>query len=454
MHLLYSAALILYFLAAIPTVVYRRMRRGKAIGRIADRLGRLPDAINIDHAPSIWIHAVSVGEVLAAQSLFKELRERYPGHRLVLSTTTVTGQVVAIQCGQALDAVFYAPLDLPPFVARSLDRVSPDLVVFVDTEIWPNWLRACRRRGVKTLIVNGRISDRSYRRYRLAQPFMRRFLRDLDHVCAQTDVWGRRFVDLGLSSDRLSVTGSLKFDALDIASAASALHVGDRALQYFAFAVDRPVVLAASTLRGEEEPVLRAFQQVCTITNDAVLILAPRHPERAEEAMKLARRQGFEAVLRTGLSLETPPDARVVVLDTIGELPRLFQLATLVFVGGSLVPAGGHNILEPAVFGKPILFGPNMQNFREIAELFVRHRAALQVHTEAELERALVALLEDPVKCASLGAAARALVDANKGARAKTLRDMAVLLPPAVESHRDPGAGDSGDTRPLRAVPS
>ena len=454
MHLLYSAALILYFLAAIPTVVYRRIRRGKAMGRIADRLGRLPDAINIDHARSIWIHAVSVGEVLAARSLFEELRQRYPDHRLFLSTTTVTGQAVALQCGEALDAVFYAPFDLSPFVTRSLDRVLPDLVVFVDTEIWPNWLRACRRRGVKTLIVNGRISDRSYRRYRLARPFMRRFLRDLDHVCAQTDVWARRFADLGLSSDRVSVTGSLKFDALDIASTASALHVGDRVLQYFAFAVERPVVLAASTLKGEEEPVLRAFQQICATANDAVLILAPRHPERAEEVRKLARRRGFDAVLRTALSIETPPDARVVVLDTIGELPRLFQLATLVFVGGSLVPAGGHNILEPAVFGKPILFGPSMQNFREIAELFVRHHAALQVQTEAELERALVALLEDPVRRASLGAAARALVDSNKGARAKTFGDMAALLPPAVESHEDPRVGERGDTPTLRAVPS
>ena len=452
MYLLYSTALLLYLLAAVPTVIYKRLRRGKAIGSIAHRLGRLPDALNVDHVRSIWIHAVSVGEVLSARPLLKGLRQRYPNHRLVLSTTTATGQEVARQLGDDLDGVFYAPLDLPLLVARSLDRVSPDLVVFVDTEIWPNWLRACQRRGVKTMIVNGRISDRSVRRYQLARPFMRRFLPDLDWVCAQTDVWGRRFVDLGFPPDRLSVTGSLKFDALDVVSTGSTLHVGDRALQYFSFATNRPVMLAASTLRGEEEPVLRAFRQILEISADAILILAPRHPERAAEVQKTTRSHRFESVLRTALSLETPPAANVVVLDTIGELPRLFQLATLVFVGGSLVPAGGHNILEPAVFGKPILFGPHMHNFGEIADLFVRHDAAWQVQTPAELERGIVTLFEDPVRRASLGAAARAVVDANKGARAKTLAAIAGLLPPEA-AHDEGNEGHDGDLRTLRAVP-
>ena len=446
MHLLYTGGLLLYFLAILPAVVYRRLRHGKAIGRVADRLGRLPATVNANHQRSVWIHAVSVGEVLAARSLLAELRRRYPDHRLFLSTTTATGQEVALQLGDALDGVFYAPLDLPPFVARSLDRIAPDFVLFVDTEIWPNWLRACRRQGVPTVIVNGRISDRSYRRYRLARRFMRHFLRDVTQVCAQTDIWGRRFVDLGLPADRLSVTGSLKFDALDVVSAGSTLHVGDRALQFFSFTAGRPVVVAASTLHGEEEPVFQAFQRIREIAADAVLLVAPRHPERAAEACDVARGHGLDVVLRTMLSVETPPEADVVVLDTIGELPRLFQLATVVFVGGSLVPAGGHNILEPAVFGKPILFGPHMHNFQEIAELFVSHAAAWQIQSPAELEQALVALLEDPVRCASLGAAARALVDANKGARARTLAVLADLVPPGAAPHES-GVGT------LRAVP-
>ena len=446
MHLLYTVALLFYFLALLPAVAYSRLRRGKAVGRVADRLGRVPDTINPTHTRSIWIHAVSVGEVLAARSLLRDLRLTYPAHRLLLSTTTATGQKVAEQLGDAVDGVFYAPLDFPPFVARSLDRIAPDLVVFVDTEIWPNWLRACRRRGVKTVIVNGRISDSSHRGYRLGRPFMTRVLADLDHVCAQTETWGHRFVDLGLPPERLSVTGSLKFDALDVASTGADLHVGDRALRFFAFTANRPVLVAASTLRGEEEPVLQAFRRLRDSANEAVLILAPRHPERAEEARSMAIRYGFDVAMRTTLSLETGHAPDVVVLDTIGELPRLFQLATLVFVGGSLVPAGGHNILEPAVFGKAIVFGPHMNNFREIASQFVQHSAAVQVSSPVALTDALVALLADPVRRASLGAAAQALVEANKGARAKTLSVIADILPP--------GAPDlERDVRTLRAVP-
>ena len=446
MHLLYSVALLFYVLALLPVVAYKRLRHGKAVGRLTDRLGWLPGAINPGHARSIWIHAVSVGEVLAAGSLLHDLRQAYPAHRLLLSTTTATGQDVAEQLGSAVDGVFYAPLDIPPFVARSLDRIAPDLVIFVDTEIWPNWLRDCRRRGVKTVIVNGRISDRSLRGYRLGRPFMKRVLGDLDHVCAQTEAWGLRFVDLGLPPDRLSVTGSLKFDALDVMSTGADLHVGDRALRFFAFAEDRPVLVAASTLRGEEEPVLQAFRRIRESADDAVLILAPRHPERAEEALNLASRYGFDVSMRTALSIENTAAPDVVVVDTIGELPRLFQLATLVFVGGSLVPAGGHNILEPAVFGKPIVFGPHMSNFSEIASLFVDQSAALQVSSPNALAEALSALLADPVRRASLGAAAKALVEANKGARFKTLKIFADILPPGA---RDP----EGTVRTLRAVP-
>ncbi|MDX1390703.1 MAG: 3-deoxy-D-manno-octulosonic acid transferase, partial [Acidobacteriota bacterium] len=335
--------------------------------------------INPQHARSIWIHAVSVGEVLAARALLQDLRRRYPGHRLLLSTTTATGQQVARQLEEAVDGLFYAPLDFSPIVSRALDRVAPDLVIFVDTEIWPNWLRACRRRGVKTVLVNGRISDGSLRGYRLGRRFMGRVLADVDHVCAQTESWGRRFVELGLPSERLTVTGSLKFDALDVASTGAELHVGDRALRYFRFATERPVLIAASTLRGEEEPVLQAFRRIRETAADALLILAPRHPERADEVQRLARQHGFEVTLRTALSVDAAHPTDVVILDTIGELSRLFRLATLVFVGGSLVPAGGHNILEPAVFGKAIVFGPYMDNFREIASLFIDRGAAVQV---------------------------------------------------------------------------
>ncbi len=445
MHLLYSVALVIYFLILLPVVVYRRVRYGRAVGRLRDRFGRLPEPINCDHRPSVWIHAVSVGEVLTVRSLLLDVRAAYPAHRVFVSTTTSTGQQVARQLGDLVDGVFYAPLDLAPFVARALDRIRPDLVMFVDTEIWPNWLRTCRRRGVKTTIVNARLSDQSYRGYRLVRFFMRRVFQHVDRVCAQTEAWGRRFVDLGLPPERLAVTGSLKFDALDVAATSAELHVGDRVLRYFAFTEGRSVLVAASTLDGEDEPVLRAFASLRETAPEMTLILAPRHPERVGAVEALARRHGFGTVRRSELEVDSTSGADVVVLDTVGELPRLFQLATLVFVGGSLVPSGGHNILEPAVFGKPIVFGPHMSNFAEIAALFIEKSAAVQVGSPQDLEETLARLLADPVQQASLGAAARALVEANRGARARHLAVLAEVLPPDSPSAIP-------DVRDLRAV--
>ena len=446
MYLLYSFVLCAYFVALIPFISYQRLRHRKPVERIQDRLGKLQPGVNPEHDRAIWIHAVSVGEVLASRALLGRLRQRYPTHRLLLSTTTASGQQVARGLGDAVDGTFYAPFDLSPCIARALDRVTPDLLILIDTEIWPNLLHACRRRGVRTILVNGRMSERSYRGYRIVRPFMRRVLNDLDRVCAQTEVWGSRFVDLGFPREALTITGSLKFDALDTSSTRADLHLGDRVLRYFGFTADRPVLIAASTLRGEEEPVLRAFGRIRETTKDAILIVAPRHPERFDEACRIATAFGMEVTRRTDLTLDGPAAAGVVVLDTIGELPRLFQLATLVFVGGSLVPAGGHNLLEPAVFGKPIVFGPHMENFAEIAELFVKHDAAWQIDSARELEAALVTLMADPVRRASLGAGAGALVEAHRGARQRSLHIISELLPPG-------SAAQDNDVRTLRALP-
>ena len=431
MYLLYNLALCVYFVACIPLVGYRAWRRGKPLGRLGDRFGRPPAALNPHGSPSIWIHAVSVGEALAAKTLVAPLKATYPAHRLLVSTTTASGQLVARQLQPAADATFYAPLDFPPCVAGTLDCVAPDLLVLVDTEVWPNLLRACRRRGVRTIIVNGRVSDRSYRGYRLVRRFLRRALDGVDRVCAQNELWGRRFLALGLSPERLTVTGSLKFDAAGDAAAAGD---ADAVLRSFQFAAGRPVFIAASTLRGEEGPVLRAFSRARQSNADALLIIAPRHPERFAEAEAVAAGQGFAVARRTDLDAEAAPAADVIVLDTIGELARLFQLATVVFVGGSLVPAGGHNILEPAVFGRPVLFGPHMENFAGVADLFVERDAAWQIHSESELGEALATLLADAERREALGAAARELVDGNRGARQRTLAAIRALLPPAAGS--------------------
>jgi 3-deoxy-D-manno-octulosonic-acid transferase len=315
-------------------------------------------------------------------------------------------------------------------VNRTLTLVKPRLFIMMETEIWPNLLRACDRAGVKTMLVNGRISSRSYPRYRLVRPFFRRVLRHVDRFCMQSGEYAPRGVGLGADRGRVMVTGSLKFDSLEIPGSSPVERGRNRVLRYFRMSPDRPVIIAASTLKGEEDAILEAFQRIRATMTNALLIIAPRKPQRFDDVERLARRAGWNVARRTELRVDAEPRHDVVVLDTIGELAQLYQVATAVFVGGSLVDSGGHNILEPAVFGKPIVFGPYMQNFAEIARTFLDNGAAVQVRTGRELDSVLLELLGDPVRRARLGAAARALVEANRGARMKTLSAIAQLLPP------------------------
>ena len=429
MYAVYSVLIVLFFLIMSPYFLYQAIRHRKYIRSLPQRLGYLPLSFNFDGDDSIWVHAVSVGEVLTVRALLPELRERYPRLRIFLSTTTMTGQQIARSNLQYVDEVFYFPFDLPPAVKRTMEVVKPRLLIMMETEIWPNLLRACREAGVKTVLVNGRISSRSYPRYRLARPFFRRVLDHVDRFCMQSEESARRIIEMGADRERVSVTGSLKFDSLDIPGITGADRGRNRVLRYFRMSAGRPVIIAASTLKGEEEPVLEAFQRVRATWGNALLIVAPRKPERFDEVERLARRSGWRVSRRTELPVDSEPRVDVVILDTIGELAQLYQVATAVFVGGSLVDAGGHNILEPAVFGKPIVFGPYMHNFAEISKTFTDNRGAIQVRSAGELETVVVDLLSDPVRRASLGAAARALVEANRGARAKSLAVIAQLLP-------------------------
>ena len=429
MYVVYSVLTVAFFVMVSPYLLYQALRYRKYIANLPQRLGYLPVSFNLDGDESIWVHAVSVGEVLTARALLPDLRERYPRLRIFLSTTTMTGQQIARNNLQYIDEVFYFPFDLGFIVKRTLRLVRPRLFIMMETEIWPNLLRACHRAGVKTVLVNGRISSRSYPRYRLGRPFFRRVLRHVDRFCMQSEESARRIVDIGAPRERVTVTGSLKFDSLELPGPTAADRGPNRVLRYFRISPDRPVVIAASTLKGEEEPVLEAFQRVRATMPGALLIIAPRKPERFDEAERLARRAGWNVARRTELRVDSEPRHDVVVLDTIGELAQLYQVATAVFVGGSLVDAGGHNILEPAVFGKPIVFGPHMQNFAEIAQAFVDNGASIQLRSPRELETVLLELLSDPVRRASLGAAARALVEANRGARGKSLSAIAQVMP-------------------------
>jgi len=429
-YLLYSVATLLAAVALSPYFLYQALRHNKYVGSLGQRLGYLPVSFNLDGDESIWVHAVSVGEVMSARPLISELRRRYPRLRIFLSTTTLTGQQIARRSVSDVDGVFYFPFDWAITIRRTFKLVKPKLFIMVETEIWPNLLRECRRRGVRTLMVNGRISSRSFQRYRLVRPFFRRVLGDVDRFCVQGEETARRLVALGADSGRVVITGSLKFDSLD-----PAVRPGrgrERVLRFFRMSPSRQVLVAGSTTKGEEEVVIRAFNRVRSSSAgaNALLVLAARHPERFAEVERLCRQEGLVTVRRTELAIDAEPRADAVVLDTIGELAQLYQIATAVFVGGSLVPAGGHNILEPAIHGKPIVFGPHMHNFKEIADAFLANDAAVQVGSDRELEQAIVTLMNDPVRRARLGAAARALVDASRGATDKTLIVVAELLPP------------------------
>jgi 3-deoxy-D-manno-octulosonic-acid transferase len=429
MYSLYSILVLLIAVIASPWFIYQAVRYKKYVGSLGQRLGYLPVSFNMDGDESIWIHAVSVGEVLTARPLISELKRRYPNLRMFLSTTTMAGQQLARRSVQDVDAVFYFPFDLGFVVRRTLDLVRPKLFIMMETEIWPNLLAECRARGIKTAVVNGRISARSFPRYRLIRPMMRRVLDHIDKFLVQGEESARRFIDLGADPSRVVVTGSLKFDSLEVSPTALQARSRDRVLRYFRMASTRPVIVAGSTMKGEEAHVLRAFRRVRTAAPNTLLVLAPRNPERFGEAEQLARSEGWKVARRSDLAVDAEPRVDIVILDTIGELATIYQIATVVFVGGSLVATGGHNVLEPAVFGKPIVFGPHMENFLEIADAFVSNGAGVQLAGDQELDEAFLSLIGDPVRRARLGAAARALVEANRGANEKSITVLASLLP-------------------------
>ena len=445
MYLLYSVATLIALVALSPYFLYQALRHKKYVGSLGQRLGILPVALNLDNESSIWIHAVSVGEVLSTRPVIDELRKRYPSLRLFLSTTTRSGQQLARRTVTDVDGIFYFPFDWPFTVRRTLATIRPKLFIMVENEIWPTMLRECRRQGVKTVVINARISSRSFPRYRLIKPFFKRVLADIDRFCVQGEETAGRLAALGADRSRMTITGSLKFDALNAAPLPG--RGPTRVLRFFRMSPGRPVLIAGSTMRGEDEAVIRAFNRVRTTAAgaNALLIIAARHPERFADVERLCKSEGLATIRRSDLPIDAEPRCDAVILDTIGELAHLYQIATAVFVGGSLVPAGGHNILEPALYGKSIVFGPHMENFNEIAETFLANRAAIQVHTPRELESTIVALMGDPVRRARLGAAARALIDANRGAKDRTLEVIADLLPP-------PQRGRTATLHPFRLV--
>jgi 3-deoxy-D-manno-octulosonic-acid transferase len=419
MYWLYSLGLGAFFVGGLPAFLIQAVVRGKYRRGLRERLGDVPAWPG--PVPPVWLHAVSVGEVMAATPLARELGQRRPDVPLLVSTVTDTGRAVAEARLPAKQFVFF-PFDFGWAVCTALDRLRPRAVLLTETEIWPNFLRACSTRGIPVVLVNGRISPRSFPRYRRVRRLFGRVLQGIQLFCMQTPEDARRVLDLGAPRERVHVVGNLKFDLAAVGDSGE----GPAVRQMLGLPPSRPVLVAGSTHRGEEGPVLDAFKTVRRSVPELTLLLAPRHPDRLGEVEALLQREGLPWIRRTRLPVDTPP--AVILVDTMGELARLYAVGTVVFVGGSLVPIGGHNVLEPGSHARPVLFGPHMGNFAEMGRLFLEQRAGTQVHDAATLAAEILRLLREPARAGRMGEAARGIVDTHRGAGRRTVDLLEALL--------------------------
>ena len=422
MYFLYSALLAAGMVVASPFWLWQMLRHGKYRKGLGERWGRVPARMaQSPGQPTIWIHAVSVGEVLAVSGLVDKLKAQFPDHRIVVSTTTDTGQKLAgARYGE--QNVFYFPLDFA-FAARPyLRMLKPRLVILAETEFWPNFLRLARSSGARVAVVNARISNRSWPGYKRFRFLLRRVLGHVDVFLSQTEEDRRRLIDIGAPEGRVSVSGNLKFDAPEppepaiLGQLRTALHAENAGL----------VVVCGSTVEGEESLLAPAFQRLFEKHPQSVVLLAPRHPERFDSVAGLLKQQQLKLVRRSQWSGQSLSGS-VLLLDTIGELSALYALADVAFVGGSLVPRGGHNILEPARYGTAILVGEHTENFRDMVELF-RKSEAVKITTARSVQQDLLELAGDAEKRDALGKRAADVLRTQAGATERTLAALKELL--------------------------
>jgi 3-deoxy-D-manno-octulosonic-acid transferase len=415
---LYNALLLIAAVFAVPFYGAKMLVTGKYRRSLGPKFGRLaPETLSRmeEGTPRIWIHAVSVGEVTAAAPIAAALRSRFPGACLVLSTSTETGQAMARKLVTAATVHIYYPLDLPWIVRKVIARVNPDVFVPMETELWPNFIRICRARGTRILLANGRISPRSFRRYRRTRFFWKGILAALDDagVISQTDA--ERLLALGLPVGRIQVLGNAKYDGLAArVSPELEREIADR----LGIAPGEEVLVAGSTHEGEDAVILEVYRRLLEQRPAFKLILIPRHIERGEAVAQLVRQAGFSDCIRmTEINAgRRRRDERVILVDVIGELFKIYSLATVVFCGGSLVPKGGQNLLEAAAWGKVVFHGPHMDDFRDERALLEEAGAGITVLDGEELYRGIRDLLERPDVLRERGERGREVVAANRGA--------------------------------------
>jgi 3-deoxy-D-manno-octulosonic-acid transferase len=400
-------------------MIWRRVWREQAPTHPrCERLGVVP----VPNGAALWLHAASVGEVITARPLIEALRHRYPKHQLIVTTMTATGaeRVEALFGGEVIH--HFVPLDFPGAARRFVNTLAPELAIFFETELWPNLLEACHRQGTPVAVVNGRLSERAMRGYRRLGALMANALAKVDWLAAKSSEDAEHFRELGIPGERLDVVGSLKFD-IDVDD-----RVQGESERLRASLGSRPVWIAASTHPGEDEQVLSAHRRIRAHYPEALLILVPRHPRRFDSVAALCRERG-ECVARRSRSEPVQDETTVYLGDTMGELMRLYGAADVAFVGGSLVPVGGHNLLEPAMLGVPVLSGPELANFLDVAEALRSADALAEVADAEALGEAVSDLFAAPEERLRRGEAGKAAVMAQRGALARTLDGLERLLP-------------------------
>lgn len=416
MFLLYEVLLYLVFVVSFPFFLILGFLRGKYLTNFPARLGVYRSRA-AEH--DLWIHAVSVGEAIAAKTVVAEILRQRPGTSIVFTTTTITGQTQARRLFPEA-TVTYFPFDFSFTVSRFLAHHRPRVFATMETELWPNVTRLARARGMHLILANGRISDRSFPRYRAFRPFVRQLLQQYDRVLAREDEDRLRFIAIGAPPERVETSGNVKFDyqpdqtPLEIAPYLERLISG------------RNVLILGSTMEGEDEVLLPEIEQL-VVEHNAFVIIAPRKAERFEIVAALLATTSLRFRRRTELPAQAGP-ADVLLVDTFGELARLYRYATAAFVGGTLVPLGGHNPIEPAAAGVAVCFGPSMTNFREIAAAFLADKAAEEVATAGEVARFALKMFDDPGLRHNVGERARNVVERNRGASVRTAQRIVELL--------------------------
>ena len=420
--MLYSIGFFIFSIIYLPVLIFK----GKLHGDFAERFARfdkIKERSLLSGKSRIWIQAVSVGEVTLCKSLIPLLKKRFPANDIVISTVTKAGNDLAKKIFSKDAVIIYFPLDFSIIVRKAIDMIKPVLYIMIETEIWPNLLRELSIRKIPCALINGRISNRSIGKYRLVKPFLKKILAKIDVFCMQDSIDGGRIIELGAQPGKVKVTGNMKFDA-EIAS--NPQHAGPMR-ELLGLKPGEDLIVAGSIHTGEEVVLMEAFAKLSKDFAGLKLLIAPRHVENFPYTESIIKELGFEPSLFSELKKGKRP-SRVIILNTIGQLSDVYEIATLVFVGGSLIKHGGQNPIEPAVFAKPILFGPHMFNFKYITDAFLRNKAALQVFNKEDLYEKCKFLLNDANARKLLGRSAKDVVLKNKGATEKNITEISRIM--------------------------